>query len=100
MLTAVLECLGSENYRRVTPAVFEICMKIRYSENETDSMMFDKIRENIVYDLGQIIYDGTIIHQLPGHGMYNKQNWSRQTMIQVPMLNNSFKSINELLNPK
>ncbi len=99
MLTAVLECMGSENYRTVTPAIFEICMKVRYSENEVISSMYDKIRENVVYDMGQVItYSvGTIVHQIPSAAMYGDANFSRQMTFSIPQYNKKLEAINETL---
>ena len=54
MAGAVLECMGSESYRQVTPAVFETAMKLKYSAGEDDSRMYDLIRETIQIDLGRI----------------------------------------------
>lgn len=49
-----LECLGSEAYRTITPALFEITMKTRYAESSSASEMFDIIRESITFDIGRI----------------------------------------------
>lgn len=49
-----LEALGSENYRSVTPAVFEVAMKVRYQDDPQASEMFDILRDNITFDIGNI----------------------------------------------
>ncbi len=54
-VASVLECLASESYRQVTPAVFEISMKTKYSNDEVSSRMFDIARETVSFDLG-ILY--------------------------------------------
>ena len=54
MAGAVLECMASESYRQVTPAVFETAMKLKYSTGEDDARMYDLIRETIQIDLGRI----------------------------------------------
>ena len=51
---ATLECLASESYRRVTPALFEQSMKIRYSDDAEDSFMYDTIRRTVAMDLSRI----------------------------------------------
>lgn len=51
---AVLECLASEGYRQVTPALFEVAMKTRYSSDDISSRMYDVVRENVTFDLGRI----------------------------------------------
>lgn len=99
MLTAVLECMGSENYRTVTPAIFEICMKVRYSENEVVSSMYDVIRKNVVYDLGQVItYSvGTIVHQIPSAAMYGGTNFNRQMAFSIPQYNKKLEDVNKVI---
>ena len=54
MAGAVLECMASESYRRVTPAVFETAMKLKYSSGDDDSRMYDLIRDAVQIDLGRI----------------------------------------------
>ncbi|MBO7176284.1 MAG: hypothetical protein J6W14_02815, partial [Clostridia bacterium] len=54
MAGAVLECMASESYRQVTPAVFETAMKLKYSAGEDDSRMYDLVRDTIQFDLGRI----------------------------------------------
>ncbi len=51
---AVLECLGSEGYRRVTPELFETVMKVKYTTDETASRMYDLIKSCVYIDLGRI----------------------------------------------
>ncbi len=51
---ATLECLASEGYRRVTPALFEQSMKVRYSDDADDSLMYDIIRRTVAIDLSRI----------------------------------------------
>ncbi len=54
MAGAVLECLASDSYRRVTPNVFELVMKVKYNENEDTTKMFDLIRDTVVFDAGRL----------------------------------------------
>lgn len=54
MAGAVLECMASESYRQVTPAVFETAMKLKYSTGDDDARMYDLIRDTIQIDLGRI----------------------------------------------
>ena len=51
---AVLECLGSEGYRRTTPALFEVNMKVKYSEGSTEAEMFDLLKSTTSFDLGRM----------------------------------------------
>jgi ABC-type glycerol-3-phosphate transport system substrate-binding protein len=51
---AAIECLASESYRQLTPALFEEGMKVKYAHDETDSKMYDIIRQTVYIDLGRI----------------------------------------------
>lgn len=96
--SVVLECLASESYRITTPAVFEITLKLKYSQDEVSGQMYDIIRENITYDLGRLYSDALI-----GQGTFrnaissNSSNWmSTVKAFKTPMakklaaLENSF----------
>lgn len=50
---AVLECLGSIGYRTTTPDIYEVYMKVRYSEDDINAQMYDIVRENVCFDLGR-----------------------------------------------
>ncbi len=52
--SAALECLASEGYRTITPVLFEISMKVRYSTDNDASRMFDIIRNTVSFDTGRI----------------------------------------------
>ena len=54
--SAVFECLASEGYRQVTPVVFEQAYKAKYNYDDSarQTIIFDMIRENAVFDLGKI----------------------------------------------
>ncbi|MCQ2427007.1 MAG: hypothetical protein MJ137_01220 [Clostridia bacterium] len=53
-LCAVLECMASESYRKLSPVIFETAMKYKYSRDDKSSQMFDIVKENVVFDLGRI----------------------------------------------
>lgn len=57
MTGAVLECMASEGYRKVTPALFETAFKYQYSNNQYDADIFEIIREGIVFDIGRPFFD-------------------------------------------
>ena len=46
--------MASEAYRKTTPALFEIALKVRYSSDPESALMFDTIRNGISFDLGRI----------------------------------------------
>ena len=51
---AVLECWASESYRTVTPAVYELSFKYKYSQDDVSAQMFDLARSTVVLDLARI----------------------------------------------
>lgn len=54
--SALAECLSSEGHRQVTPVVFEQAYKVKYNQDagENQTIIFDMLRENAVFDLGKI----------------------------------------------
>lgn len=56
MVGAVLEAMGSEGYRQITPALFETTMKLKYSSDDQASRVYDIIRESVTFDLGRIFH--------------------------------------------
>ena len=62
LASAFIESFASQGYRKVTPAVFELSLKSRYSFDSTSSKMYDMIRENLTYDIGRI-FSGSLIGQ-------------------------------------
>ncbi len=59
MCSAVLEAMGSEGYRLLSPAIFESAMKIKYASDALVAQMYDIIRAGVVFDNGRI-YSGVV----------------------------------------
>lgn len=57
MSAAVLEALGSEGYRTVSPALFETAFKAKYAQDDKTAQMFDIIRSSVVFDFGRVFND-------------------------------------------
>lgn len=51
---AVLEMMAAESYRLVSPALYEITLKTRYSADSEMAQMFDLIREGVTFNFGSI----------------------------------------------
>ena len=51
---AALEVMAAESYRLVSPAIYEINMKTRYSADQEMSRMFDLIRSGVVFNFGLV----------------------------------------------
>ncbi len=56
MSGAVLEAMSYHGYTTITPAVFEVAYKVKYSSDESgiQSVIFDIISKNIRFDFGKI----------------------------------------------
>ncbi|MCQ2428336.1 MAG: hypothetical protein MJ137_08080, partial [Clostridia bacterium] len=103
MSAAILECQASESYRKVSPAIFEISMKTRYSDGGNDVVSYDILRAGIVYDPGRLF--GRIFDSLgtsPGTSYQNQIKngspaWSTVIKTQSKIIGNALKKINDAL---
>ena len=57
MSSAVLEAMASASYREVSPALFEVAMKVKYTTDDDSARMYDLIRETIMFDFGRVFTD-------------------------------------------
>jgi hypothetical protein len=48
-----LEALASSSYRTVTPNLYEVSMKIRYTTDSTSQRMIDHIRNGVSFEVGR-----------------------------------------------
>lgn len=51
---AVMECYASESYRVLSPQLYDITMKYRFTDDATSAEMFDLIRSTVIFDMGRI----------------------------------------------
>ena len=75
---ALLEAISSETYRSVVPEYCEVTLKVRYSPDDNVSRMFDIVKDNIVYDPGEIFSDllGYPTATIRDKGMMTDQSWA------------------------
>lgn len=52
-----LECLGSYGHRIITPALYDISMKERYSKDADSAQMYDIVRQGATFELGRLYAD-------------------------------------------
>ena len=55
--SATMEALCEENHYTVSPAYFEVALKVKYSRDDESAKMFDLIREGVAFDFGRL-YSG------------------------------------------
>ena len=99
-MSAVLECLASEGYRRTTPAIFETSMKVKYSQDEDSAQMYDIIRDAVTFDLGRVfgITMGDMTQTLYRNAVSSGNTvWSSTSAAYKKMLGNYVKRVNEAL---
>lgn len=97
MQSAVIEAMACEGYYEVTPAVFETALKVRYSNDDNDSRMFDILRETSVMEIGLIFSDH--LGMIPSTGLFGRVNnrssdWISYIKSQEKSLNNYLKILN------
>ncbi len=75
MLSAVLECMCYESYKRVTPVYYDVVLKSRYSKDPQSAQAIDMIRANVHTDFiyaNNYVFSsaplGTILRTLIGGG--------------------------------
>jgi hypothetical protein len=51
VVSAVLECIASEDYRQVGPVYFDTYVKLRYATDEKLAPMYDLVRDSVTFDL-------------------------------------------------
>ena len=52
-----MECLASESYRTVSPALFETALKVKYAADDGTAEMYDILRASVTFDIGRIFTD-------------------------------------------
>ncbi len=78
MSSAVLELLAAEGYKTVSPAYFEIALKIKYTSDDNASKVYDIIKGSICYDFGRVYSDsikGSPVFAFRSAVTDNNTNW-------------------------
>ena len=47
--------MASESYRKISPALYEVALKLKYSQDDVSAKMFDITKSSVVFDLGRIL---------------------------------------------
>jgi hypothetical protein len=97
---AVMECLASESYRQVTPALFETTMKIKYAEDEKTSEIYDLIKTNIDFDPARIYvkeFGGDLASLFKNCVIQNSTAWSSRISAVSKIATKKCETINATL---
>ena len=54
-VAATLELMCAESYKSVTPVIFELALKVKYSNDSVDSEMFDYIKDGITFEIARFL---------------------------------------------
>lgn len=97
--SAVIEALAQEGYRTVTPEVFEVALKARYSDKPADAVMFDILRNSTVFEMGLVFSDQ--LDGIPSKALFtlvNNKNsdWMSYMAKKKSSLESSLKKLNEV----
>ena len=92
---ATLEMMAYESYKRVTPAVFESAMKIKYASDETTTEMYDILRGTVVFDLGRLYSAqiGDVYKTIRGQINNNSKTFASQYRVTAKMMEAGIKTI-------
>jgi hypothetical protein len=98
MLTAVLECWGSEAYRLTTPAIFEEHLQIGCADTQYETDMMEYIRSGAYYDCGWL-YASELpsMDQFFAEAVCGNQNWSEAYGARKEALYEEIKRIAQML---
>lgn len=97
MAAAVMECYASEGYRQVTPALFEVTLKVKYSDDAVSAEMYDLIRENVTFDIGRIFSNSLIPQADFRNALTNNQNaWASVAKVRLKMLESKLKTLQKI----
>ena len=87
MSSAVMELLGAEGYKTVSPALFEIALKVKYSSDDNAAKIYDIIKGSISYDFGRVFtdsIDGSLCMEFRAMLQRNKSGWASDMASLIP----------------
>ncbi len=100
MSAAVLECLASESYRTVSPALFEVALKVKFSSDDDAGKMYDIIRGSANFDFGRLFCAnmGYLTYSLFRDAVVNSNtNWASTMKSQSKVLDKYISKVVEAL---
>lgn len=96
MLSAVIECWASESHRLTTPALFEVIMQLRYSQDSVDAEMFDICRKTLTSDLGRVFSEElSKMSEIWSKAACNGANWARDGKVKTGLLAGTVKKMSK-----
>lgn len=100
MSAAVLEALASESYRTVSPALFEIALKVKYSHDDDTAKVYDILKSSVVFDIGRVFNDsmGGMTYSIFRDSVVNNNpNWASTFASKQASLESAFENLTKNL---
>ena len=95
----MLECMGSEGYRTISPAIFVPFMKIKYASDDTTSKMYDIIRGGAIFDNGRIfssVFENMFTKTYNDAIKTNNAGWMSKMAEVTPVIQTKMDEINKV----
>ncbi len=100
--SAFIEYYAYQSYLLVTPAVFELSLKVKYVEDPVSGRMYDIVRESLSFDAGRIYNE--CLAQVGGQGFMrnfylpsNGTSWAITAGNRAQTINNALEKIQKQL---
>ena len=90
---AVLECMASESYRIVTPALYERSFKMRYSQDSVSAQMFDIVKGGVVFDMARIFSNTVSAYKSWQKAIVGNTVWSTTVKSELRVWNTQLEKV-------
>ena len=98
MSSAVMELLGAEGYKTVSPALFEVALKVKYSSDDNAAKIYDIIKGTISYDFGRVFtesIDGSLAMEFRAAIKNKEPDWASRMATKLPAYEAGLESLLE-----
>ena len=96
-----MECLASEGYRQVTPAVFETVMQYQTSASPEMAEMLELIRDTAWFDFGRIyssdLSSNGVMCDQPGIYLRDHKRWENYINTVMPTIEGQLAELSDEL---
>ncbi len=95
MSSAVMEAMGYEGFRSVTPAVFETAIKLKYTNDQESIRMLDLIRDSMDFDFGRLFNASfnTVTYSMFRDAINNGGRWASVVKTKMPVLEKALEKL-------
>jgi hypothetical protein len=90
---AVIECMASESYRTIVPALYERSFQYRYSKEEVSAQMFDIAKGSVVFDMARIFSNSLGAYKAWQGAIRYATAWTTTVDMELRMWKNQIEKI-------